>query len=178
MPCPPTSVPGLVQQVSVLMKAELNSNEIAFTTTNLNRAPWNRWSGSNRMAGLGIRLNLGVVLLGRDATAASIVANAFASIWALVVVQPAAGNGVQADGCFYEHGPFHMGGLYGAVYTADVLEYTALAAGTAYAITPAAAAVMGTLVLDGQQVRRWAAICVRVAVPTTFLVCLVCSCER
>ncbi len=59
--------------------------QVTLTTTILNRAPWNRWSGANRMFGLGIRMNLGVVLTDND-----IVRLAFEDIWRFLVVQEGA----------------------------------------------------------------------------------------
>ena len=61
----------------------LQQSELDLTTTILNRTPWNRWSGANRMAGLGIRMNLGVILSDPD-----IVTNAYKGIWTFLTVQP------------------------------------------------------------------------------------------
>ena len=70
-------------QVAVCMKSDLTADEITYTTTVLNRAPWNRMSGDNRMQGLGIRANLGVIL-----DDAAMVADAFNSIWTFLIIQP------------------------------------------------------------------------------------------
>ncbi len=61
----------------------LQQSELGLTTTILNRTPWNRWSGANRMAGLGIRMNLGVILSDPE-----IVTNAYKGIWTFLTVQP------------------------------------------------------------------------------------------
>ncbi len=76
------SIPTSVQKASMLMKADLTASELEYTQRVLNRAPWNRWSGQNRMMGLGIRMNLGVIL-GNE----TIVQDAFTNIWVFLTIQ-------------------------------------------------------------------------------------------
>jgi hypothetical protein len=149
-----SSIPLYVQEASVLMAAWLTPAEVSMTAAILNKAPWNRWTGANRMTGLQIQISLGAVLAlsGNVSAAGTIFSVCFADVWAQMIIQPGTGNGVQADGCFYQHGPFHQGGSYGAEYTGAVMDLVSLSAGTEFAITARAVAVLETLVLDGQQV--------------------------
>ena len=59
---------------------------------------------------------------------------------------------MQADGCFWQHGPLMQTGSYGEGYLSDVLGYAGLAEGTSYAMSDASRAVLDLAVLDGFQV--------------------------
>jgi hypothetical protein len=63
-------------------------------------------------------------------------------------------DGIQTDGCFFQHGPLIQSGSYGAEFTRDILKLVSLARGTSFRIPSSSVHVLELLVLDGQQVRR------------------------
>ena len=172
------SIPDQMKRVAVLIRTQLTPDELSYTTTVMNRAPWNRWSGQNRMHGLGIRMNLGVVLWD-----AAMVKEAFNGIWTflrletggesdtacgalsggrsrrgqLVTLVDAAGptgtgNGIQVDGCFYQHGPMQQTASYGEVFMYDVMKFVGASLNTSFEMTQQAEVALSTLLLNGQQV--------------------------
>ena len=61
--CHPFSVdrvPLQLQIASVLMAPWLTADEVAMTSRILSSAPWNRWSGANRMTGLVLQISRAV----------------------------------------------------------------------------------------------------------------------
>lgn len=61
------------------------------------------------------------------------------------------GEGVQADGSFYQHGAQLYSGGYGLGFARDCALFARLADGTAFAFGPEAVAVLSLYLLDGQQ---------------------------
>jgi chondroitin AC lyase len=128
------------------MVSELTPAEVSYTIKVLSRATWERWTGENLFWGLGINVNLGVVV-----SNGTTVQHCFDVMWAGLVVQPGGGDGIQVDGSFYQHGPLLQTASYGGAFTFTIVSFLPLVTGTSYDISPAASAVLSMFVLDGQQ---------------------------
>ena len=74
-------------------------------------------------------------------------------LWDSIRIEPDAGDGIQVDGSFYQHGPLLQTASYGNSYTASMVSLFALANGTDFDATADAIAAFAVLVLDGQQAR-------------------------
>ena len=88
----------------------LTSDELTQTASILSKATWQVWGGANRMTGLVIAISAAAVRYqaGDVATAEQTIGTCFDAVWQGVFIQPGTGDGVQADGCFYQHGPFQQ----------------------------------------------------------------------
>ncbi len=62
------------------------------------------------------------------------------------------GDGIQPDGCFYQHGAMLQSGSYGVEYVNDVMGYIPVSHGTSFAITQQGTDILTMLLLDGMQV--------------------------
>jgi chondroitin AC lyase len=81
----------------------------------------------------------------------TLVAHAFARMWSSLVIAPQAGDGIQSDGSFHQHGPLLQSGSYGAALMTDVLNFVQLSAGTEFSIPPDPLKVLVHYLTSGQQ---------------------------
>jgi hypothetical protein len=157
-------LPTQLDQVALLMVAFQTPSEVQYTQTVLNRATWWKQTGENRIWDLETQvqclrpavvvggsarrcwvlrvanqINLGVIV-----NNATLLDLCFQQLWDTLSIQTGT-DGVQVDGCFWQHGPLLQGGSYGG-------DFVQLTQGTRFAVTSAAVAVLDTLILDGQQV--------------------------
>lgn len=88
--------------------------------------------------------HLYLALLKDDAVMLASARDAMAS-----VALPTAGDGIQSDASFHQHGPQLYTGGYGAAFASDVARYMLMTRGTLYALPPAAADALANYVADG-----------------------------
>ncbi|GAA4089537.1 polysaccharide lyase family 8 super-sandwich domain-containing protein [Nonomuraea soli] len=122
----------------------LNAPSDAVTAV-LARATWENMTGQNLIWAAQVAVRR--CLLTGDEEG---LADAFRRVEALLVTGEA--EGVQPDHSFHQHGPQLYNGGYGHAFAVDTAAFADLAAGTPYAFSPRALAVLSGFLLDGQ---RW-----------------------
>src|SRR5207245_3466766 len=88
--------------------------------------------------------HLCLALLRDDSSMLAQVRDAMAS-----VCLPAAGDGIQSDNSFHQHGPQLYTGGYGASFANDVARYALLTRETEFELTPDAFASFSNYIADG-----------------------------
>ena len=131
----------------LLSRDRLSSSEVAsFSNLTFNANWWtDDWGGgANLVWEIQIQLYRGVTT--RNLTA---INQGFARMWQDVVVQPLSLEGVMTDYSYHFHGTQLLNGAYGAVWTADILQFALNAQGTSYALNASQAAVFAQFLTQG-----------------------------
>jgi chondroitin AC lyase len=136
-------VPRMVYRMMLLLEAEMSPEQWADGVRVLERGELGL-TGQNLMWVAEVTAARGCLVAD-----ASVTAEAFRRIAAETRLSEK--EGIQADGCFRQHGLLLYSGGYGRGFASDCASFARLAHGTAFAFPPAAIDNLSLYLLDGEQ---------------------------
>ena len=137
-------VPEALGRTLILLGDDFPADLLPAASKVLKRAEKQDMTGQNTLWLCGVRITRGCIEKSPETVAA-----AFKRIADEVKIT--AGEGVQPDFSFHQHGPLLYSGGYGRGFAAYGPEFGRLAAGTAWAFPPEKIGILSSYLLDGEQ---------------------------